>query len=143
MKILIVEDEALAARRIKAMVTGFDKSYEVLSILNSVESSVSWLQMNPPPDLILMDIELVDGQSFEIFNRVEVKSPVIFITAYDEHAIKAFKVNSIDYLLKPVDEETLKASIEKFHSMKKIFNDGSAESVSIQNLLRELKVTEK
>jgi two-component system LytT family response regulator len=80
MKILIIEDEALAARRIKAMVTGFDERYEILNVLNSVESSVKWLQENPTPDLILMDIELVDGQSFEIFNEIEVKCPVIFTT---------------------------------------------------------------
>jgi len=139
MKILIIEDEALAARRIKAMVTGFDSSYEVLDVLNSVATSVKWLQENPAPDLILMDIELVDGQSFEIFNEVEVKCPVIFTTAYDEYAIKAFKVNSIDYLLKPVNEEELKSSIEKFYRVRKAYSQHSSEAINIQNLLQELK----
>ena len=139
MKILIIEDEALAARRIKAMVAGFDESYEILSVLNSVASTVKWLKENPSPDLLLMDIELVDGQSFEIFNQADVKCPVIFTTAYDEYAIKAFKVNSIDYLLKPVNEDDLKASIEKFHRMKSMYGGQVAEAINIQNLLHELR----
>jgi len=140
MNILIIEDEALAARRLKTMVAAFDPSFEVMDILNSISSAVKWLQENPSPDLILMDIELVDGQSFEIFKQVEVKSPVIFTTAYDEYALKAFKVNSIDYLLKPVKEEELRASIRKFHDLKNRFGETTVGKINIQNLLHELKL---
>ena len=114
MKVIIIEDEALAARQLKAMVQECDESIEILVLLDSVEASVAWLRSNASPDLLLMDIELVDGQSFEIFNQVEVKSPVIFTTAYNEYAIQAFRVNSIDYLLKPIDENALQRSLQKF-----------------------------
>ena len=83
---------------------------------------MEWLQQNPAPDLILMDIELADGQSFEIFNLAEIKSPVIFTTSYDEYALKAFKVNSIDYLLKPVQKEELEAALNKYRQMKKAYS---------------------
>ena len=102
MNILIVEDEALSARRLKTMVTEMDPTYRVLDITESVRKTVQWLQSHPSPDLMLMDIELTDGKSFDIFEQTTVKCPVIFVTAYDEYAIKAFKVNSIDYLLKPI-----------------------------------------
>jgi two-component system LytT family response regulator len=97
MKILIIEDEAIAARRIKKMVTGFNDANEIVGQVDSVEDAVHWFETNPSPDLILCDVELADGQSFEIFNKTTVSSPVIFTTAYDEYAIKAFKVNSVDY----------------------------------------------
>jgi two-component SAPR family response regulator len=87
-----------------------DENATVVGQADSIKSSVEWLQSNPAPDLILMDIELADGQSFEIFNQAKVKSPVIFITSYDEYALKAFKVNSIDYLLKPVQKEDFACS---------------------------------
>ncbi len=114
MKVLIVEDENLAATRIRKMVEEHEPSFIIEGITDSIASSVKWLEEHPHPDLILMDIELADGQSFEIFNRVPVKSTIIFTTAYDEYAIRAFKVNSIDYLLKPIDPEELKRSFEKF-----------------------------
>ncbi len=118
MNILIIEDEALAAKRIRKMVEELDASIRIAGMTDSIESSVEWLESNPHPDLILMDIELGDGQSFEIFNRVEVKSTIIFTTAYDEYAIRAFKVNSIDYLLKPVQQEDLKRGLEKFRELR-------------------------
>ena len=102
MKILIVEDEDLAVKKLHKTLQAVDASAEVIGITDSIKATVEWLQSNPKPDIILMDIELADGQSFEIFNLVEIKSPVIFTTSYDEYALKAFKVNSIDYLLKPV-----------------------------------------
>ena len=98
---------------------------------DSIKSTVNWLQNNPSPDLILMDIELADGQSFEIFNHVQVKSPVIFITSYDEYALKAFKVNSVDYLLKPVQKEDLQAALEKYREMKKMYTSDVSTSQSI------------
>lgn len=95
-----------------------DPDIEIVGTADSIASSVEWLQNNPPPDLILMDIELADGQSFEIFNRIEVNSPVIFTTSYDEYALKAFKVNSIDYLLKPIQKDDLESALDKFKHLK-------------------------
>ena len=108
MKILIVEDEELAVKKLQKVLASVDDSAEVVGVTHSIQSSVDWLKKNETPDLILMDIELADGQSFEIFERTEVKSTVIFTTSYDEYAIKAFKVNSADYLLKPIQKEDLK-----------------------------------
>ncbi|ULQ56331.1 LytTR family DNA-binding domain-containing protein [Flavihumibacter rivuli] len=114
MKILIVEDEILLAKQLQKMLQGIEPSATIVGLTHSVEKTVEWLQSNETPDLILMDIELGDGQSFQVFDRLQVKTPVIFTTAYDEYALKAFKVNSIDYLLKPVDPEELRTAIEKF-----------------------------
>src|SRR4051794_2662787 len=99
MQVMIVEDEKLLAKRLQNILQTVEPAAKVVAVTHSVEESVEWLQLNKAPDLILMDIELADGQSFDIFQKVEVESPVIFTTAYDEYAIKAFKVNSIDYLL--------------------------------------------
>src|SRR5215213_6007797 len=118
MKILIVEDEDLAVRKLQKTLTDVDPEAEVVGVSESIEATVEWLQTHPAPDLILMDIELADGQSFEIFSRIEVKSPVVFTTSYDEYALKAFKVNSVDYLLKPVQKEELQAALSKFHRLK-------------------------
>src|SRR5215203_3551418 len=142
MKILIVEDEELAVKKLKKTLLSVDESATVVGEADSIKSTVSWLQSNPSPDLILMDIELADGQSFEIFNHVQVKSPVIFITSYDEYALKAFKVNSVDYLLKPVQKEDLQTALEKFREMKKIYTDGqpaASPSISIDDLVKELQ----
>ena len=98
MKILILEDEPLAAKRIESLVKSVEPSGEILAKIESVRGAVKWLSENPQPDLILMDIQLADGLSFEIFTQVGVKAPIIFTTAYDEYAIRAFKVNSVDYL---------------------------------------------
>src|SRR5690349_4823565 len=114
MKILIVEDEDLAVKKLQKTLAAVDDSATVVGITDSIQSTVEWMQNNPAPELILMDIELADGQSFEIFSRVEVTSPVIFTTSYDEHALKAFKVNSVDYLLKPVQKEELQSAINKY-----------------------------
>lgn len=139
MKVIIIEDEALAARQLKAMVQECDESIEILVLLDSVEASVAWLRSNASPDLLLMDIELVDGQSFEIFNQVEVKSPVIFTTAYNEYAIQAFRVNSIDYLLKPIDENALQRSLQKFRELKKLYGTTSNNSLNINEFINALK----
>ncbi len=117
MKIVIIEDEKPAARLLKRRVEKL--GYEIYEMLHSVEESIAWLKTNPTPDLIFLDIQLSDGLSFEIFNQVEISSAIIFTTAYDEYVLKAFKLNSVDYLLKPVDEEELKFSIEKFEKRYK------------------------
>ena len=138
MNILIVEDEAISARRLKTIVGEIDPTFRVLEITDSVQRTVAWLKSNPSPDLILMDIELIDGKSFDIFEQVEVKCPVIFVTAYNEYAIKAFKVNSIDYLLKPVKQEELIASIEKLRQIKQQYA-ADMPAMSIQSLLQEFQ----
>lgn len=114
MNCLIVEDEKVAAERLSGLITKCDSSIDIIEITQSVKNAVQWLNTHHAPDLIFMDIQLADGLSFEIFEQTIVKTPVIFTTAYDEYALKAFKVNSIDYLLKPVDEEELKNAIDKF-----------------------------
>src|SRR5215210_6246364 len=115
--ILIIEDEEPAANRLKKMVTELEPDTNVLENIVSVSSGISWLQQNPSPDLIFSDIQLSDGLSFEIFKNVEVQCPVIFITAYDQYAIDAFKVNSIDYLLKPIKKEDLETALHKFKKL--------------------------
>lgn len=137
MKILIIEDEELAIKKLKKLVTTVAPEAEVVGEADSIAASVAWIQENPAPDLILMDIELADGQSFEIFNLVEVKSPVIFTTSYDEYALKAFKVNSIDYLLKPVQKEDLENALKKFNTLKKDYSSGGA--INMENLVKELQ----
>lgn len=138
MKILIVEDEELAVKKLQKTLFSVDETAQVAGVTDSIKGTVEWLQTNPSPDLILMDIELADGQSFEIFNLMPVKVPVIFTTSYDEYALKAFKVNSIDYLLKPIQKEELQAALGKFKQMTAAPVDSQA-GVSIDNLIKELQ----
>jgi DNA-binding LytR/AlgR family response regulator len=112
--ILIIEDEEPAANRLKKLVMEMEPEANVLENIVSVGSGIKWLKENPQPDLIFSDIQLSDGLSFEIFKNVDVQCPVIFITAYDQYAIDAFKVNGIDYLLKPIKKDDLEASLNKF-----------------------------
>jgi len=118
MRILIIEDEKPAAQRITKLVQALDKTIEIIEVIDSVEDAVAWFKGNEMPDLAFMDIQLADGLSFNIFKEVEVSSPVIFTTAYDEYALEAFKVNSIDYLLKPIDPKALDRAWEKYQSLK-------------------------
>ncbi len=112
MKIIIIEDEKPSARRLQRMLKSLH--VEADTMLHSVEESIDWFQKNEHPDLIFLDIQLSDGLSFEIFEAIDINSAVIFTTAYDEYALQAFKLNSIDYLLKPIDEDDLKIAVEKF-----------------------------
>ncbi len=112
MNIIIIEDEKPAARRLGRMLNELD--IEVHTMLHSVQESIDWFRNNKHPDLIFLDIQLSDGLSFEIFDVVTIKSSIIFTTAYDEYALKAFKLNSIDYLLKPIDDEELEAAVAKY-----------------------------
>jgi DNA-binding LytR/AlgR family response regulator len=114
MNCLIIEDEKVAAERLSGLIKKYDPTIDITGIVQSVKNAVQWLNTHQAPDLIFMDIQLADGLSFEIFEQTIVKTPVIFTTAFDEYALKAFKVNSIDYLLKPVDLNELKNAIEKF-----------------------------
>lgn len=133
-RILIIEDELAAAERVKKMLLRSGMSVSIIAILDSVTASVKWLNENEHPDLIILDIELADGQSFEIFRQVEVDSQVIFTTAYDAFAIKAFEVNSIDYLLKPIDEEKLRKALSKYRPERSMLN-----SDILKDLLGSLK----
>lgn len=114
MNVLIIEDEPFAQQELIRLLNEIDENINVLSCIDSVEESVIYLNEEKQPDLIFMDIQLSDGLSFEIFDQADIKPPVIFTTAYDEYAIKAFKLNSIDYLLKPIDEQELLNAIQKF-----------------------------
>ena len=114
MKVLIVEDESMASKRLTNLLLKLEPDIEILDQLDSVKTAVKWLSNNQA-DLLFFDIQLADGLSFEILNQVNIQTPIIFTTAFDEYAIKAFKVNSIDYLLKPIDPEELKHALEKFH----------------------------
>lgn len=137
MKILIVEDEELAVKKLQKTLLSIDRMVEVVGVTDSIQSTVEYLNTNPSPDLILMDIELADGQSFEIFNMVNVKGPVIFITSYDEYALKAFKVNSVDYLLKPVQKEELEAALNKYKLLRGAEN--TSGNADLNSLIKELQ----
>jgi len=130
LRVLIIEDELPNANRLRKMLSAIDKDIVVLANLETVIDSVAWLKANPDPDLICMDIHLTDGLSFEIFNQVEIRSQVIFITAYDEYALKAFEVNGIDYLLKPVQSAKLENSV---HKVRKILG-GTDQSMLLETL---------
>jgi two-component system, LytTR family, response regulator LytT len=118
MKVLIIEDEPFARAELLRLMRVTGRQVEVLDELDTVEDSVLWLKEHKPPELIFLDIQLADGISFEIFRQVQVNTPVIFTTAYDEYAIRAFQLNSIDYLLKPVRQEMLENALRKFESLQ-------------------------
>lgn len=118
MKVLIIEDELPAARRIEQLIRQQRPQVEILAVIDSITEAVKWFAQNPAPELILMDIHLADGLSFDIFQSIKIQSMVIFTTAYDQYAIRAFKVNSIDYLLKPIDALELKNALDKYDQMR-------------------------
>ncbi len=117
MNVLIIEDEPQAAERLATLIKSLQPDVKISATLDSVKRSIEWIAKNPLIDLIFMDIQLADGLSFEIFDKAEVKAPVIFTTAYNEYALKAFKVNSIDYILKPVDKTELEAAFRKYQNL--------------------------
>ncbi len=132
MKVVIVEDESVAADRLEKMLNEIAPSFSVVAKLGSINESVKWFAKNQA-DLIFLDIQLSDGISFSIFEQVQVNTPVIFTTAYDQYSIKAFELNSIAYLLKPIRKEDLETSLQKFHNIK------SAFSIDFSSLLAEIK----
>ena len=135
-KAVIIEDEIVAADSLKRLISKVNNSIEILAVLQSIEESVEWFDANHCPDLVFMDIHLSDGSSFSIFEKVKILAPVIFTTAYDEYALKAFEVYSIDYLLKPVNIKDLERAIEKFVRL------GTAKTSyadAIDNMLAEFK----
>ncbi|MDX1762075.1 MAG: LytTR family DNA-binding domain-containing protein [Christiangramia sp.] len=127
MEVLIIEDEKPAARRLQRMLSKLN--IEAKTMLHSVAEAITWFKSNTHPDLIFLDIQLSDGVSFEIFDNIETDAAIIFTTAYDEYALKAFKLNSIDYLLKPIDEEELEGAIKKFQTTRQSSNGISANEL--------------
>lgn len=139
MKLIIVEDEKLAAERLKTLVMEFDSSIEIMACLESVEETVQYLRRHKAPDMMLLDIHLSDGHSFEIFNQVHYTGPVIFTTAYDQYALDAFKMFSIDYILKPVSLEALSGALNKFKSLSANFASADYRQLLTQVSGREYK----
>lgn len=135
MNVLIVEDEARAAAKLKRMLRDLLPDAFIHGAVESVKDAVEWFETNPKPDLIFLDIHLADGHSFEIFEKVEVTTPIIFTTAYDQYAIRAFKVNSVDYLLKPIGADDLRAAIEKYKSRS---GQMTSDSVRYRNMAEDL-----
>ncbi|MFT6095626.1 MAG: DNA-binding LytR/AlgR family response regulator [Nonlabens sp.] len=137
MKTIIIEDEKPSARRLNRMLEVLNITPDLM--LHSVHESVEYLLNNPAPDLIFLDIQLSDGLSFEIFDQVEIKSAIIFTTAYDEYALQAFKLNSIDYLLKPIDEEELMAAVDQFRlRFRQSQNSNKAAIINFEEIAKLL-----
>ncbi len=139
MKVLIVEDEAPAFRRLEKILLEIDPTIEIVEVLDSVEETVKWMKNHDRPDLALMDIQISDGISFQIFDQIDVSCPVIFTTAFDEYLLKAFKVNSIDYLLKPIKKEDLERALEKYRNLQASFNNNGLD---MSALLSQINLTE-
>jgi DNA-binding LytR/AlgR family response regulator len=140
MKVLIIENEKPASDRIIRLLKKIDPAISVLQVIESVEVAINWFQRYESPDLILMDIQLDDGLCFEIFEVINIETPVIFITAYDEYTLKAFKVTCVDYLLKPVEEKQLNDAIMKY---RRIFQDNQQYKPDFSKLIGEFKNTYK
>lgn len=139
MKVLIIEDEAIAADNLEKQLLEIEPEIKILAKIDSIRETVNWLSNNKV-DLIFLDIHLSDGLSFSIFEQLEVKTPIIFTTAYDQYTLKAFKVYSIDYLLKPIEIEELKKSIEKY---KNLIKKNQESTIDIQALLESFKPTKE
>lgn len=135
MKVLIIEDEFYAAKRLIKLLLDINPHIEILDTLDSVEDAISWLSNNEEPDLVFADIQLADGLSFQIFEHVKISAPLIFTTAFDEYALKAFKVNSLDYLLKPIELPLLKKALDQFEHYKE---NHAGEVVDWENLLSDM-----
>lgn len=138
MKVLVVEDEKSAAKRIISLLHEVDPQIEVLQVLDTIKKTVEWFMAHRAPDLLFLDIQLADGLSFDIFDKVEISCPVIFTTAYDQYALKAFEVYSLDYLLKPIDRKKLIRAIDKYN---KIIGpiDNKLDSTILQNALEMIQ----
>ncbi|WP_440881009.1 LytR/AlgR family response regulator transcription factor [Tenacibaculum sp. C7A-26P2] len=139
MEILIIEDEQRAARQLDKLLKNSSFDFQILSVIDSIEEAVLWFKDNPYPDLIFMDIQLADGLSFEIFHKIEINVPIIFTTAFDQYAIRAFKVNSIDYLLKPIQQEDLNNALNKFNKSK----PEVIEPLVLKELLNSLQTSKR
>ncbi|MDH5826489.1 LytR/AlgR family response regulator transcription factor [Sphingobacterium sp. SG20118] len=134
-KIVIVEDEKLNADRLKRLIKEIDPNVTIIAVLDSVMDTVDWFKENEEPDVVMMDIRLSDGVSFDIFDKVTIQCPIVFTTAYDEYAVQAFKYNSVDYILKPVQKEELKTALDKVNA----FKAPAENQLSIDKLLNYIK----
>jgi len=144
MRVFIIEDEIPAAEKIERLLKRYDEQIEIVGRAMSVKETVQWVNEDGDADLLIMDIQLTDGLSFEIFKSVELEIPVIFTTAYNEYAIEAFKANSIDYLLKPIGFDALSEAIDKFKKLKKrLTTDGKSEADSVIDLQAALQMLSK
>lgn len=138
MKVVIVEDEVLAIEKLERYLLKYDVAIQIMAKLGSITEAVQWFENKENQyDLIFMDIQLIDGLSFEIFNKVQIKKPIIFTTAFDEYAVDAFKVNSIDYLLKPVTFTDLSKALEKLKTLKTVFTDEKSFSNTLKIILKK------
>ncbi|WP_282080777.1 LytR/AlgR family response regulator transcription factor [Aquimarina algiphila] len=140
MKVVLVEDEITASDQLAFLLNAIDPNIEILKVLDSVKTAIEYFSNTHEASLVFMDIHLADGISFEIFEQVQIETPIIFTTAYDQYAIKAFKVNSIDYLLKPIDEDELSEAIQKFKNRSN--EDGSLNN-QIHGMLQLLQAKTK
>jgi len=138
MRILIIEDEKHTANRLISLLKNYQNDIEILDVLDSVKSAVDWFSAHRQPDLIFQDIELNDGQCFEIYQQIKTEAPIVFTTAYQQYALRAFELNSIDYLVKPYDKKDIKRVMEKFEKYGSIFR---ANEVSMMELLMANKET--
>ena len=134
--IVILEDEAPNSDRLQRLLIELKPSVRILAVLESVKTATEWFVKNESPDLVLMDVRLADGLSFEIFSYIEIKCPIVFTTAYDEYAVKAFKYNSLDYLLKPVEKDELEHALHKFEILQ---NNSTKLQVDIENLVASIQ----
>jgi DNA-binding LytR/AlgR family response regulator len=142
MKVLILEDETLASERVVKLLRAIDGDIEICGEIKSIAQGVKWFEENEDPDLIISDIRLLDGLSFELFKQTQTEVPVIFTTAYDQYAIKAFEVNSVDYLLKPIQQDKLEEAINK-HKVRKAENKFPADFEGLYDLIQNQKRTYK
>ena len=135
MKALIIEDEVLAAQSLQKLITEVAPDTQIVDVLQSIEESVAWFNENTMPDLVFMDIHLADGSSFAIFDKTQITCPIIFTTAYDEYALKAFEVSSIDYLLKPINRNDLERAMNKYNAL---VGEKTGNSEAIEHLLSQI-----
>lgn len=138
MKIIIIEDELRTANELKSIIESVDNDVKIVAILTSVAAAITWLKDNPAPELIFSDIQLGDGLSFEVFKEVPTDAPIIFCTAYDQYAIQAFESNSIDYLLKPIEETMVEKSLRKYKRIKDLYADPSVYKKNISKVLKQM-----
>ena len=143
MKAVIIEDEHVAAQNLQRLVSQLADDIQVIAVLQSVEESIEWLSLNSAPDVVFMDIHLADGSAFSIFEKVQISCPIIFTTAYDEYALKAFEVNSIDYLLKPINRNNLERAVLKLRSLVTSKTDNSEMISSILAAFKQTKTVYK
>lgn len=139
MKALIIEDESVAAQQLQRLLKQANPDIEILSVLQSIEESVEWFETHPSPELVFMDIHLADGSSFRIFDQVKVDAPIIFTTAYDQYALEAFKVNSVDYLLKPINPDHLQRALTKVEKIRHNTTSHNPMQPNLDQLLAMMK----